>query len=165
MQKVRAVVAVGGTFRPAAGTASWEYVGDITHKVVGIPRAASYAELQALLANRSELDAGLSSVSIKVRRACSTSSNPGLWQHALHAKCLLTHCNPGQRLAQSSRCFGRVCHRTVWLFLPCSSKHPHWAHFGPLTVIYIHESLLKGTAVAAAVGVCSMPCLVQLAHS
>ncbi|WIA07913.1 hypothetical protein OEZ85_007392 [Tetradesmus obliquus] len=74
MQKVRAVVAVGGTFRPAAGTASWEYVGDITHKVVGIPRAASYAELQALLANRSELDAGLSSVNIKYALPGSTGT-------------------------------------------------------------------------------------------
>jgi hypothetical protein len=70
IQKVRAVVAVGGTFRPLAGTGSWEYTGDITYKVVGIPRAATYAELQALLASRAELGAGLSSCSIKVRRAC-----------------------------------------------------------------------------------------------
>jgi hypothetical protein len=70
MHKVRAVVAVGGTFRPVAGTGAWEYVGDVTYKVVGIPRAATYAELQALLVSRAELDPSLSSCSIKVSLAC-----------------------------------------------------------------------------------------------
>jgi hypothetical protein len=89
MQKVRAVVAVGGTFRPVPGTAAWEYTGDITYKVVGLPRSATYTELQALLANRAELDPSLSSSSIKVgpvRSICTAA--PGYvvgMQHAFES--------------------------------------------------------------------------------
>jgi hypothetical protein len=82
IQKVRAVVAVGGTFRPLAGTGCWEYTGDVTYKVVGIPRSATYAELQALLASRAELGAALSSCSVKVRRVCKLARRPTAAQAA-----------------------------------------------------------------------------------
>jgi hypothetical protein len=78
IQKVRAVVAVGGTFRALASTGSWEYSGDITYKVVGIPRSSTHAELQALLASRAELGAAASNCCVKVRHARNLAGRPRL---------------------------------------------------------------------------------------